>query len=120
MRFCLFGTERNFALTQSLRSPAGAREVLSASEDSVLNATGTSSGSGLDEASALRAQLAALNEKFKELEARQAAQPALSQSTGAASKDTESVQNDLALNAIEQPAVPVEPVAEPPAPTPEE
>ena len=114
------GTERNFAFTQPLRPPAGVREVPSASEDSVLDATGTSSGSGLDEASALRAQLAALNEKFKELEARQAAQPVLSQSTDAASKDTEGVQNDLALNAIEQPAVPVEPVAEPPAPTLEE
>ena len=49
-------------LTQLPRPPAGAREDQSVGEDSVLDATVTSVGSGLDEASSLRAQLAALNE----------------------------------------------------------
>ena len=94
----------------------GAREVLSASEDSVLNATGTSSASGLDEASALRAQLAALNEKFRELESRQASQIVPSQGTGTASKDAE-VQDAQAGAASKQPT---ESLAEPPTPTQEE
>ena len=100
------------------------REVQSAGEDSVLDATGNSTGSGLDEASALRAQLAALNEKVKELEAKQAAQPVLTESTDAASKDTECVQDDagddLAVNANEQAVESFEPVADPSAPTPGE
>ena len=72
------------------------REVQSAGEDSVLDATGNSTGSGLDEASALRAQLAALNEKVKELEAKQAPQPSLTEGTNAAAtvKDPEDVHSD--------------------------
>ena len=41
----------------------------------MLNATVTSVGSSMNEASCLRAQLAALNEKVKVLEAKQAPQP---------------------------------------------
>ena len=66
-----------FVLTQVSRPPTGAGEVQSTNEDSVLNATGNSASSGLDEASALRAQLAALNEKVKQLESIQASQTAL-------------------------------------------
>ena len=43
----------------------------------MLNATSVSAGSGLDEASALRAQLAALNEKFRQLEKAQSSQLAV-------------------------------------------
>ena len=68
---------KNLRSTQVSLPPTGAGEVQSANEDSVLNATGNSAGSGLDEASALRAQLAALNKKVKQLESIQASQTAL-------------------------------------------
>ena len=48
--------------------PAGSRDGRSIDGDSVLDATTTSAGSGMDEASCLRAQLAALSEKVKVLE----------------------------------------------------
>ena len=71
------------AVTQTSRPPTGADEDHSANEDSVLNATSNSASSGLDEASALRAQLAALNERFKQLEQAQASQSALTGDAGA-------------------------------------
>ena len=48
----------------------------------MLNATSVSASSGLHEASALRAQLAALNEKFKQLEKVKASQLALTGDAG--------------------------------------
>ena len=100
------------------------REVQSAGEDSVLDATGNSTGSGLDEASALRAQLAALNEKVKELEAKQAPQPPLTEGTSSteANKDPEEAHNDdgvvLASTEGDQAVEAVANVAEPSAPAP--
>ena len=102
------------------------REVQSAGEDSVLDATGNSTGSGLDEASALRAQLAALNEKVKELEAKQAPQPAHTEGTDAAVTDMDpeyvhgDAGGDLASAANDQAVESFDPVSDPSAPTPGE
>ena len=62
----------------SPRLPAGTRDDRSVDGDSVLDATVTLAGSGMDEASCLRAQLATLNEKVKALEAQKAPQTASS------------------------------------------
>ena len=76
----------------SPRSPAGARDDQSLDGDSVLDATVTSVGSGMDEASCLRAQLAALNEKVKVLEAQQTSQPASAGGSVAVSKAADVVR----------------------------
>ena len=109
-------------LTQFPRPPAGEREVQSAGEDSVLDATGTSVGSGLDEASALRAQLAALNEKVKVLEARRSCHPPLAVDAIAAAEATDVVcpDGDLEPAIADRSTGTSDPVASPSPPIPEE
>ena len=86
----------------------------------MLDATGNSTGSGLDEASALRAQLAALSERFKELEAKQASQPPPAEVASAAAVTANSPDDDLAPALAEQSVETVDPMANPSTPTPEE
>ena len=109
-------------LTQLPRPPAGAREDQSVGENSVLDATVTSVGSGLDEASSLRAQLAALNEKFKVLEAKQSSQPAPAEDAIAAAEATDVVcpDGDAEPAMAERSTETSDPVASPSTPVPEE
>ena len=80
--------------------PTGSRDVQSNDGDSVLNATVTSAGSSMDEASCLRAQLAALNEKVKVLEAQQAPQPAPATGSATASQAVGAVGSAQAVSAV--------------------
>ena len=109
-------------LTQFLRPPAGAREDQSAGEDSVFDATATSVGSGLDEASALRAQLAALNEKIKVLEAKQPAHPSPDVVAAAAAESANVVGPDEVVDpaGAERATEASEPAISPTPPIPEE
>ena len=94
------------------RSPAGSRDGRSVDEDSVLDATVTSAGSSMDEASCLRAQLAALNEKVKVLEAQQAPQPAPATGSATASQAVGAVGSVQAVGAVGAAAVPSTSVSE--------
>ena len=111
-----------FPRTQHSRPPTGTGDDQSADGDSVLDATGTSVGSGMDEASSLRAQLMALNEKVKVLEARQSSQPAHPSATVAASEAALAVcpDEDVEPAIAELAADASDPVPSPPMQTPEE
>ena len=112
----------DFSSYSALRPPTGALDDQSVDGDSVLDATVTSVGSSLDEASSLRAQLSALNEKVKVLEAQQSSQPAPSGGTVAASEavDLACPDGDVEPAMAEQAADASGPVSRPSMQTPEE
>ena len=75
----------------------------------MLDVTGNSTCSGLDEASALRAQLAALSEKVKELEAKQSSHPSPAEDASAAAVSTNGPGDELAPALADQSVGTVDP-----------